>query len=344
MLRGDVLLLAILVCHAAVLYPSGLLAASAATQVASIDDDTLIVLYSSTMLVWFGEYMLQTIETFAYGKRALVMCDIDNVAHTNRIANATRFAIVLATDSWPLAPLTANHGSFMLQDLMLTAHSTQRLYLLWTEQMTRAFIRERFVKLAENFPQARILHYSDANKWRCAAAHPPSLQQVVPFYPLVDYYRKFWASEKLFDVCALGTTSNRRAVIVQQLTLAFNARFTEIRAFGEARDASVAQCRVLVNTHYHDDYLVLESMRVAAALASGVLVVSEHCVRSNLTELEKQHVVFSHSTEVAEVVADVLSEYTQRRLLLIDYLASVYPHSVQLPQPFLTLEPVVADW
>lgn len=113
--------------------------------------------------------------------------------------------------------------------------------------------------------------------------------------------------------------------------------FREIRLFGERRDSAVAECRVLVNTHFHDDYTVLETIRTNAALVSGVIVVSEHSVHSELTSLE-QHIVFCHTTEIEDAVRQTLSRRSEIRASLLNFLSNgKYEESVYLPHPFLEI-------
>jgi len=317
----------------AILYPREFRNLSTAWQ---SDEDTIIVLHTPAVLLWFGDYFLQTIERFALGKRPVIFCDVNEMDQLALLTSARLYYAVLVADSGPLeAPLRGQ--PLGVQTLLRDSHSRGRLFMLWSEQLTRPKIVEQFARITRHFPGIRVVHYTSANKRR-ALALPAEMQQVVPFYPLLEHYRQFWETPKIFDVCFIGTVSARRSAINYELANAFE-KFEEIRAFGVARDRAVAACRVLVNTHFADDYQVLETIRVAPALASGVLVVSEHCVATNLTRLER-HIEFAHQLDIVFETREVLAQYAGRRAALMEFLEMHYEKDTRLTLPFLSPMPV----
>lgn len=291
-------------------------------------DDALIVFYSPAILKWLGEYLLETVEQFAYSKRPVTMCNTDDARQMTLVSSFNKFGVLLVSDPWPSFPL---HESRVVQ----LAHKTNRLYMLMSEQMTRSRVRDLFAKLVRMYPSTRIMHYSDANK-KLATLLRPQAQQVVPFFPLLQNYERMWNRVKYFDVCTIGTASPRRSKIIKELLSRFGARFHEIRVFGEHRDIALSGCRVLVNLHANDDYTVLESIRCAPALVSGVLVVSENSLFGELTALE-QHIVFAQSIDLVNGVNDTLTKYATLRGELLDFLKHRYTQTIHLTQPFLTL-------
>lgn len=168
----------------AVLYPNGLIERTRTTEDV---DDAIVVLYNADVIQWFGEYVLQTLENFAVdGKRApslhhsaLTLCNIDDLDHYRKVSRFKKFSVLLVTDPWP-------HRKMENSALAHFAHDTNRLFVLWTEQMTRAFTRERFSSLASRYPRAHILHYSSTNK-QLAVDLSANVQQVLAQNALICF-------------------------------------------------------------------------------------------------------------------------------------------------------------
>lgn len=78
------------------------------------------------------------------------------------------------------------------------------------------------------------------------------------------------------DVAFCGWLSPRRKKVVDELQ-GHGVRVDVIDGtYGEARDIRIAKCRILLNVHFDDDYMIFEKLRCFPWIATGKTVVSEH--------------------------------------------------------------------
>ena len=77
-----------------------------------------------------------------------------------------------------------------------------------------------------------------------------------------------------YDVGFCGEFSQRRISILDGLEKA-GVSVQRITDFGEVRDQKLASCRVILNIHFDDDYLIFESCRCEPWLKLGAAVISE---------------------------------------------------------------------
>jgi hypothetical protein len=135
-----------------------------------------------------------------------------------------------------------------------------------TEQMTRKGELAKLLARATQSDVVEIWDYSLANieilkengiclepKWVPICAAPTHSAR------LTEYLK----APKLYDVGFCGTISKRRLQILQEL---HNRKLRVLiinRCCGDDRDKQLAQCRLLINIHFADDYRVFESARCA---------------------------------------------------------------------------------
>jgi hypothetical protein len=281
----------------------------------------LLVLYHGWSLKWFGEYLLQTAERFTgndYHSCDLTLSVPCNAAGVDRIVIDHLNTVI------------PSH----LVEYVHSVHVANRMWAIWPEQMTRNATVAAFVQARKAWPRVGFLHYSETNMKIMRSMCAECRLQLVPFAPMVRLVRQHWHVTKQHDVCYLGTLSNRRIA----LNNAANRTIALITEFGHQRDIALAECRVLLNTHFDDTYQIFESLRVAWALALGVLVVSEASQPEKLTALTEHTVFFTQPEQLPTVLNDVLCNYSRLRERLIDFLESRYENTcnVALSETFLT--------
>lgn len=111
----------------------------------------------------------------------------------------------------------------------------------------------------------------------------------------------------------------------------------KITLFGGERDLAIADCRVILNTHFEDDYKIFESLRIAWVLSMGVLVVSETSHPERLTALTNHTIFFENRNDLAGVLERTLAQYSTLRDSLLQFLETGYENTcnVALSETFL---------
>lgn len=272
----------------------------------------LLVLYHDWALKWFGEYLMQSAER--YRGTEFQLCDV------YQSCNTTGADQILIDHLEPL-PVVEHF------------HKNDCLWTLWSEQMTRNTTLAQFYRSRHEWPRVGYVHYSDANMRIMRSLCTDCRMQLVPFAPLQRLVRHYWNARKRHDVCFVGTLSDRRLAMNE----AVGRPLTKITLFGDQRDMAIAECRVMLNTHYEDDYMIFESLRVAWVLAMGVLVVSETSESERLTALTSHTIFFENRNDLGGVIDHTLAQYSTLRDSLVHFLETRYENtcSVALKETFL---------
>jgi hypothetical protein len=149
-------------------------------------------------------------------------------------------------------------------------------FILYTsEQLTRPSQLENVLEMAKRPGCLEIWDYSAANV-AILANHGVQARHM-PLKISDDYatrLRSYRAAGQSYDVGFCGWVNERRRAILnacKEKGLSVNI----ITSWGEERDRALAQCKVLINIHYEDDYNIFESNRCEPWLAIGVPIVSE---------------------------------------------------------------------
>jgi len=80
---------------------------------------------------------------------------------------------------------------------------------------------------------------------------------------------------KVFDFAILGSLSERRLNVANKFkNMGFSVNVVA-GVFGRERDVAIASCKILLNIHYADDYLIFEQARCNRWIAAGMPVMSE---------------------------------------------------------------------
>ena len=82
---------------------------------------------------------------------------------------------------------------------------------------------------------------------------------------------------KKFDVCLVGTKSERRNIIVEQIKCN-NITIDYIQGFGGERDERIGRCKILLNIHMYDNWKVYEEIRCERWRFAGMTIISEKCI------------------------------------------------------------------
>ena len=103
----------------------------------------------------------------------------------------------------------------------------------------------------------------------------------------VNKLKKFYSeTPKKYDFAFCGPVSEKRKFIIENLILN-GATVKLVSGFGDARDKDIAECKVLLNIHYANDYNVYESLRCDRWVFAGMPIVSESSVDSSNLDISK---------------------------------------------------------
>lgn len=150
--------------------------------------------------------------------------------------------------------------------------------------------------------------YSRRNASAFERAFPGlKVDRVVPMLPDPPCLLASSVPDKDLDVGFVGAMSPRRSRVIQELRDA-GINVTVVTAFGDARDAVLFRCKVLLNVHYAESYRIFEEIRCSRLVFNGTVVVSE------LSELDDDHpvkpfVVFAEVDALAAAVRNILANY-----------------------------------
>jgi hypothetical protein len=100
--------------------------------------------------------------------------------------------------------------------------------------------------------------------------------------------KRYLAVPKKYDVCVVGSYSERRIQIVNKLlsrkiTVLIIGAITKCggEMYGDERDAHIGEARILLNIHLRKCWTVYESIRCERWRAAGMPIVSERCEGSD---------------------------------------------------------------
>lgn len=113
---------------------------------------------------------------------------------------------------------------------------------------------------------------------------------------------------KIYDVaiCCINN-SPRRQKIYDKLKEK-NINVINVKGWKMARDKQLAQTKILLNIHYHENYKIFEHMRCDRWILSGLLVVSETSLSDPSLDI-KDHVIIEPYSNLVDKVIDILNNY-----------------------------------
>jgi len=86
-----------------------------------------------------------------------------------------------------------------------------------------------------------------------------------------------YTTEKTHDIGFVGALNPRRIHVIEKLKEA-GYKVLVVKEYGDARDRSIAKCKVLLNIHYESYFTVFETIRCNRWLAAGMPVISESSI------------------------------------------------------------------
>ena len=145
-----------------------------------------------------------------------------------------------------------------------------------TEQLTRQSVLEKLLFNIKETNPIGIWDYSSINvsilkENGIDAVHIP-LTSPKWYIDRLREYRNL--TERIWDVGFSGGMTPRREKIINEL-LSIGISVNIVTLFGCDRDFELSKCKIILNIHAGDDYLIYESARCEPWLKLGVVVVSE---------------------------------------------------------------------
>lgn len=124
-----------------------------------------------------------------------------------------------------------------------------------------------------------------------------------------------------WDVAFCGTLSPRRQHILNELR-SRGVSVKEVQGWKDARDSEIAQCRILLNIHFREDYQVFESYRCDRWIFASKVVVTETSTGQQNFDLNKLITVVPYE-ELVDKVIEVLSNFENRSHIVAENCESV---------------------
>jgi hypothetical protein len=175
--------------------------------------------------------------------------------------------------------------------------------LLNIEQLTRPMARDWLVSSLKKWPQiSTLIDYSQANVDIISKSVPlkfcvePFLYVDPPFPDVIgnnDY------------VAFVGAMSKRRQKVLDMLK-GIGFTVCHIKAWGKERDAKIAECRVLLNIHYADDYKVFESFRCVPWVRHPFVKVVSETSLGQEKESSYPHIIWANYDDLVQSVNQAL--------------------------------------
>jgi hypothetical protein len=154
---------------------------------------------------------------------------------------------------------------------------SNKFILFNSEQLTRKQMLDHVIELSKHSNCVEVWDYSKMNV-DILASHGITAKH----YPLIcstsylSTLQGFREQPIQYDIGFCGGFSQRREDILYSLEEKGYHILVLYNEFGIERDRLLAQCKLLINIHYADDYQIFESSRCEPWLAIGVPIISEH--------------------------------------------------------------------
>jgi hypothetical protein len=170
-------------------------------------------------------------------------------------------------------------------------------FYLNTEQLTK----EKWRIQVKSYLDANI-HVIDYDEAQSKMFDSP-YHLYLPVLPLPMEH--FISPVKQFDVGICAIRASKRRFNMFQALRQRNIRVIDINQWGDERDRTIGQCRILLNIHYDEDYQVFEHLRCDRWLFSGHCIVSETSQSDDTMDLSPL-VYFTSYEKMVDTVLDIL--------------------------------------
>jgi hypothetical protein len=186
---------------------------------------------------------------------------------------------------------------------------TSNMYLLNIEQMTREMFRKQNETVLEK--GIHIIDYSleniqllNNNKHIHYLPYQYNPKEVENLRELIK------STPKKYDVIFIGyvTPDSKRYNIINGLSQRGVNIYVSNSKWGQIRDMEVAKSKILLNIHYNNDYGVHEILRCDRWNLSGMIVVSERSLNTDLIDT-RDLIIYEDYNNLIDKVIDVLNNY-----------------------------------
>jgi len=192
-----------------------------------------------------------------------------------------------------------------IPDFFNKIHSSNKLYLLNTEQLTIALNGSFQIDLNKEFKKAinnniTIIDYSPVNSY----LFQKLLNYKVP-YVLEPFYPNIAIPHKTIEISALLNTRYRKRFAKKFIKYPINNLNNK---WGKKRLNIKLQSKILINIHADNNYKVAELMRLYEAVACRCIVISQMGIEDKLNTLYP-YIIFTDKNNINMKVKDVLENY-----------------------------------
>lgn len=136
-------------------------------------------------------------------------------------------------------------------------------------------------------------------------------------------------NEMLYDVCIIGSYSEHRNNIYNELIeKGCNAVYI-YNKYGKECDNIISESKIILNLHYLAETDILETIRCYQALYKKKVVISEKSLYDENNDLDNL-IIYSPYNEIVDKVFDVLKNYSIHKKKLDDFNYTKIKHEHQM--------------
>jgi len=197
-----------------------------------------------------------------------------------------------------------------IPDKLLLRQNNDNILLLNTEQYTRDHIKKYLTDIMNK--NIKIIDYSPENI-KCFN-NDTNIKYLPYQYNDVEINKLkhlFLTTNKKYDVVFIGCIlpkSPRRKKIYDELEKRGIKMLNIYGKWNNARDIDTYSAKILLNIHHADDYNIYESLRCDRLIFSGMMVISEKSINTNLLDINEL-IIFESYDKLVDTVIDVINNY-----------------------------------
>lgn len=189
-------------------------------------------------------------------------------------------------------------------------------FLINTEQMMDVNYKPWFKTNNIAYSTLNIIDYNVTNIGIIHKMNPCLDVCHIPYL----FHKEGLHNECLYDVCIIGSYSDHRNKIYQELCGAKINTIFIYDKYDEYCENIMNESRIILNLHYIEETNILETIRCYQALYNKKIVISENSIYDETDELDNL-IIYSPYEKIKDTVIDVLKNYDdyKRKIDNFDY-------------------------
>lgn len=139
------------------------------------------------------------------------------------------------------------------------------------------------------------------------------------------FHKQGMHNENLYDVCIIGSYSEYRNKVHQELSLVGLRVIYVYNAYGEYCENILNESKIILNVHYIKESNILETIRCYQALYNRKIVISEDSIYDKNNDLDNL-IIYSPYDKLLHTVMTVLRDYDHYKKKIDDFCFDKIKH------------------